>query len=93
MNSIVQQIPAENISRYHSLPTSMAEQELKAFFNAVMQIFNKEQAELAAEDWIFELNQINEIPRSTAAWRSITARAANRLALRVNALSNNFSNA
>jgi alkylhydroperoxidase/carboxymuconolactone decarboxylase family protein YurZ len=76
---------------------AMAEQELSAFFNAVTQLFGSEQAELAAEDWLREVIEIDGLPASTREWRLITAKASTRLARRVNAsflsLSSEFTHA
>jgi hypothetical protein len=66
---------------------TMAERELSAFFNAVTHLFGSEQAELSAEDWLQELNQIDDLPTSVPKWRSITAKVSTRLASRVRASS------
>ena len=66
---------------------TMAERELSAFFNAVTQLFDSEQAELSAEDWLQELIEIDELPTSGPKWRSITAKVSTRLASRVRASS------
>jgi hypothetical protein len=72
-----------------------AEQELAAFFNAVIQLFGREQAELSAKDWPDELARIDDLPSSARDWRSVTVKASARLATRVNAssLSTEFTNA
>ena len=62
---------------------TMAERELSAFFQAVTKSFGSEQAELSAEDWLRELNAIDDLPASTDEWRLITAKASTRLASRV----------
>ena len=62
---------------------TMAERELSAFFSAVTQLFGSEQAELSAEDWLHELIEIDDLPRSAREWRLITAKASTRLASRV----------
>ena len=67
--------------------TTMAEQELSAFFNAVAQLFGAEEAELSAEEWLRELIDIDSLPASTREWRLITAHALTRLARRVGASS------
>ena len=86
MNALAPNQPSKNSnSRCNDLST-MAERELSAFFNAVTQSFGSEQAELAAEDWLQELNEIDELPASTLEWRLITAKVSTRLAHRVNAL-------
>ena len=76
----------------HSYPpctdlATLAERELSAFFNTVIQLFGSEQAELSAEDWLQELTEIDELPTSTREWRLITAKASTRLASRVSASS------
>lgn len=63
-----------------------AEQELSAFFNAVLQLFGREQAELSAEDWLRELTTADGLPFSARGWRSITAKASTRLATRMSVL-------
>jgi hypothetical protein len=65
----------------------MSERELSAFFNAVTQLFGSEQAELAAQDWLQELIDIDGLPASTREWRLITAKVSARLASRVRASS------
>ena len=74
---------------------AMAEQELSAFFNAVTQLFESEQAELSAEDWLREVIEIDGLPASTCEWRLITSKVSIRLASRVTAssLSTEFTNA
>jgi hypothetical protein len=64
-----------------------AEQELASFFNAVKQLFGREQAELSAKDWLDELAGIDSLPASARDWRSVTVKASARLATRVNASS------
>ncbi len=72
-----------------------AEHELASFFNAVKQLFGREQAELSAKDWLDELARIDGLPSSARDWRSVTVKASARLATRVNAslLSAEFTNA
>ncbi len=72
-----------------------AEQELGAFFSAVLQMFGREQAEISAEDWLQELAAIDGLPSSARDWRLITVKASTRLATRVKAgfLSVEFTNA
>ncbi|HTZ74468.1 MAG TPA: hypothetical protein VMB47_11140 [Candidatus Aquilonibacter sp.] len=60
-----------------------AERELASFFSAVKELFGPEQAELAARDWVQEL-QATDVPAATTDWRQLTINAAKRLALRVN---------
>jgi SRSO17 transposase len=64
---------------------SKAEQELRAFFSAVKELFGSAQAELSAEDWLHELMAVNRFPASTREWRLLTVKASARLASRVNA--------
>lgn len=64
-----------------------AERELAAFFKTVTQSFGAQQAEIAAEDWLHELAEIDGLPASIREWRQITAKALARLASRVSALS------
>jgi hypothetical protein len=84
------------LSSYKSLKNSdsrcfdfltMAELELSAFFTAVTQLFGSEQAELAAEDWLRELIEIDGLPASIREWRLLTTKVSTQLASRVNALS------
>ena len=79
------------LSKNSNLPCAdlmmMAEREVSAFFNAVTHLFGSEQAELSAEDWLQELNQIDDLPTSVPKWRSITAKVSTRLASRVRASS------
>ncbi len=65
----------------------MAERELSAFFNAVTDLFETEQAGISAEDWLHELIEIDGLPDSAREWRSMTVRVSARLATRVNTLS------
>jgi hypothetical protein len=64
---------------------TMAQRELSAFFNAVIQSFGLEQAQISAEDWLRELTNVDHLPASAREWRRITARASIRLASRVSA--------
>jgi hypothetical protein len=77
---------------------NLAERELSAFFNAVTQLFGSEQADLAAENWLHELIEIDRLPASAREWRLITAKVSTRLPGGVNAssmssLSAEFTNA
>jgi len=78
---------------------TMADRELSAFFNAIIELFGYEQAQLSAEDWLQELAGVSGLPASTGEWRSITTKASSRLASRVSAsrlslsLSTEFTNA
>jgi hypothetical protein len=61
-----------------------AERELAAFMAAVTDSFGSEQAGLAAEDWLDELETSDALPGVGAgSWRRITIAAAARLATRV----------
>ncbi len=80
--------PAPNISVAQSnFPCAdlleMAERELSAFFQAVTRLFGPCQAVLSAEEWLRELTAMNDLPASSTAWRSLTARVSTRLASRV----------
>jgi|SRR5579864_1136061 len=66
---------------------SLAERELSAFLNAVSQLFGSKQADLAAEDWLHELIEIDRLPASAREWRLITAKVLTRLPAGVNASS------
>jgi hypothetical protein len=66
---------------------TMAERELAAFFRAVTRLFGSEQAQLAAHDWLRELDQSDNLPGSASEWRRITAKASTRLAGRIHASS------
>ena len=61
-----------------------AERELGAFVRSVTDLFGIEEARLAADDWIQELESV-EVPQgpSSSDWRSITISAASLLAKRV----------
>jgi alkylhydroperoxidase/carboxymuconolactone decarboxylase family protein YurZ len=65
--------------------TTAAEQELTAFFRAVLNLFGSELAELSADDWLNELMTTEALPSSTREWRGITLKASTGLAARVNA--------
>ena len=64
----------------------MAERELSAFFNAMKGLFDAKRAELSAEEWLRELNQVDGLPGSSQEWRSITTKVLARLASRLSAL-------
>lgn len=63
---------------------TMAERELSAFFNAVIQLFGSEQSKLSAEDWLRELIEIDGLPTSAHEWRLVTTKVLTRLASRLN---------
>jgi hypothetical protein len=87
MNPLASYQPLKNSNPPCPDLTTMAERELSAFFNAVTQLFGSEQAELAAEDWLQELIEIDALPASTREWRLITAKVSTRLASRLSASS------
>lgn len=63
-----------------------AGRELGAFTKAVSELYGAEQACLATEDWLVELETSNELAGLTpSAWRCITLAASARLATRLNA--------
>ncbi len=62
----------------------MAERELSAFFHTVTELFGREQAAIAAEDWLRELEDSENLPASRREWRFITARVSARVANCVN---------
>jgi hypothetical protein len=64
----------------------IAERELGAFLRAVTELFGPEQARLAAEDWVDELELMDALPGPTRRdWGSVTVAASARLARRLNA--------
>jgi hypothetical protein len=61
-----------------------AEHELTAFTGAVAHLFGADQARLAANDWLTELESMESLPGNPACdWRAISASAAARLAVRL----------
>jgi DMSO/TMAO reductase YedYZ molybdopterin-dependent catalytic subunit len=63
----------------------IAERELGAFISAVTELFGPEQARLAAEDWVDELELMDALTGPTRRdWGSITVAASARLASRLN---------
>jgi hypothetical protein len=63
----------------------IAERELGAFIGAVTELFGVEQAKLAADDWVDELELMDILPGSTGRdWGSVTVAASARLARRLN---------
>jgi hypothetical protein len=87
MNQLAINQPPKNYIPDCAGVTITAEQELTAFFRAVMNLFGPELAELSADDWLNELTTTEALPSSTSEWRGITLKASTRLAARVNALS------
>ena len=64
---------------------ALAERELGAFIGAVTEVFGPEQARIAAEDWVDELELMDDLPGPTKShWRSITVAALVQLARRLN---------
>ena len=86
MNQLAINQPPINPTRDCADMATTAEQELTAFFRAVMKLFGPEQAELSADDWLNELMTTEALPSSTHDWRGITLKASTRLAARVNGL-------
>jgi hypothetical protein len=95
MNSLARYKPARNFNPCCADFMTMAERELSAFFNAVVQLFGLEQAELSAEHWLQELTETEGLPTSAREWRLITASVSTRLASQANAssVSNELTNA
>ena len=63
----------------------IAERELGAFIRAVTELFGPEQARLAAEDWVDELELMDVLPGPTRRdWGSVTVAASVQLARRLN---------
>ena len=85
------QLAINQSSKDHTLDCAdvmtTAEQELTAFFRAVVNLFGSELAELSADDWLNELMTTEALPSSTREWRGITLKASTRLAARVSASS------
>jgi hypothetical protein len=66
--------------------TQTAERELSAFISAVKELFGPDQAQLAAVDWLDELEIMDSQLGSTRRdLRSVTIAASARLANRLNA--------
>lgn len=64
----------------------LADRELSSFIAAVTELYGRQQAELAAEDWLDESELMDGPPRSEERdWRAVTIAASARLANRVNA--------
>ena len=83
MNPLARYQPSKNSYPSCRDLMTMAERELSAFFNAVIQLFGPQQAELSAGDWLRELVEIDGLPTSAREWRFITAKVSIRLASRV----------
>jgi len=71
-----------------NLSGNSADEYLKgvgAFMRAVTELFGPEQARVAAEDWVDELEFVDILPEPAGRdWRSVTIAAAARLAKRLN---------
>jgi hypothetical protein len=64
---------------------AVAVRELGAFIGAVTELFGPEQARLAADDWINELELMDDLPGPAKRhWGSITVAALAQLARRLN---------
>ena len=85
MNSLTLHQPPKNLNPDCADRTTTAEHELSAFFTAVKSLFGPKQAELAAEDWLQELEASNDLPASAREWRLITERVTKQLAIQLNA--------
>jgi hypothetical protein len=65
--------------------TAAAERELEAFVSAVAESYGEDQARLATEDWLLELEMMDVVPEpSSGLWRTLTIVSASRLAARLN---------
>jgi len=65
--------------------TAAAERELGAFIKAVTDLYGADQARLAAEDWLLELEMMDAMPEMCrSVWRKLTIVSASRLAARLN---------
>jgi hypothetical protein len=84
MNPLAPTKPTEKSSPHCAELTILAERELSAFFNAVTQLFGSDQGKLAAEDWLHELIDVEDMPTSTREWRLMTTKVSARLAHRLN---------
>ena len=63
----------------------IAERELGAFIRAVTELFGPEQARLAAEYWVDELEVMDALPGPTRRdWGEVTVAASAQLARRLN---------
>jgi hypothetical protein len=65
--------------------TAFAERELGAFIRAVTELFGPEEARLAADAWIDELELMDALPGPTRRdWGEVTVAASAQLARRLN---------
>src|SRR5580658_5544600 len=66
-------------------PMAIAERELGAFIRAVTELYGPERARLAADNWINELESMDDLPGpATRQWGSVTVAALAQLARRLN---------
>ncbi len=65
--------------------TQLAERELSAFIVAVTDLFGPEQARAAAEDWLEELEHMDNPPRTARDWHAVSIAASARLTSRIDA--------
>ena len=64
---------------------AIAERELGAFIMAVTELFGPEQARLAADDWVDELELMDALPGPTRRdWGEVTVATSAQLARRLN---------
>jgi len=74
-----------SLSPADAVLTVIAERELGAFIRAVTDLFGPEQARLAAEDWLDELELMDALPGLTRRdWGLINVAASAQLARRLN---------
>lgn len=65
-------------------PMTEAEREFVAFIGAATELFGPEQGRLSAEDWLDELELMEDLPGSTSRdWRQVTIAASARLTSRL----------
>ena len=84
MNQLSHNEPSQYGNSICAEPTIRAEREFSAFFSAVAELFGPEQAELAAKDWLQQLEVMTDLPTSSRDWRLMSIEASARLAKRVN---------
>jgi len=65
--------------------TANARRELGAFMAAVSELFGRQHARRAADDWLNELERMDTLPETRRDFRAITIAAAGRLATWLNA--------
>jgi hypothetical protein len=82
-----QPIPVNEWKNSHSLADLIvfAERELGAFIRAVTELYGPEQARLAADAWVNELELMDALPGPTGRdWGEVTVAASAQLARRLN---------